>query len=244
SAELPAQMAAFKMQQARWARGSLQTARKLMGPLLRSDQPLRVKIMGLIHLTQYMVHPMILIGMLLTLPMSLSHSPIFGWAPLLFAAAIGPPLMYFTAEEPGGPDWTERLKLIPGLILLGIGLSFNNSRAAFAGLLLRRKGTFQRTPKFALKNRSGRWEHSQYALKQDLWTWGEMLLSFYGFFNVAFFSTQGDLGFLPWLIVYAAGFLYVGGVTLTQTARKRSFLRLKQNSANLLRKIQLPNENS
>lgn len=152
--------------------------------------------------------------------------------------------MYFAAEEPGGPGWKARLKLIPGMILLGIGLSFNNSRAAFAGLLLRKKGTFQRTPKFALKNRGGRWEHSQYALKQDLWTWGEVLLSIYGFFNIVFLSMQGNLGFLPWLLIYTAGFLYVGGGTLMQAARKESFLRMEQSSAGILRKGRFPHGNS
>jgi len=57
-AELPAQISAFKRQQARWAQGSIQTALKLLGPLLRSAQPWSVKLEGVVHLTSYLVHPM------------------------------------------------------------------------------------------------------------------------------------------------------------------------------------------
>jgi cellulose synthase/poly-beta-1,6-N-acetylglucosamine synthase-like glycosyltransferase len=52
-AELPPQISAFKRQQARWAQGSIQTALKLIGPLLRSEQPWRVKLEGSVHLTGY-----------------------------------------------------------------------------------------------------------------------------------------------------------------------------------------------
>jgi len=43
-AELPPQINAFKTQQHRWAKGSIQTGRKLLPRILRSDQPARVKL--------------------------------------------------------------------------------------------------------------------------------------------------------------------------------------------------------
>ena len=68
-AELPAQISAFKRQQARWAQGSMETALKLLRPLLRSQQPWRVKLEGVLHLTGYLVHPLMLAIILLSFPM-------------------------------------------------------------------------------------------------------------------------------------------------------------------------------
>ena len=59
-AELPVQISAFKRQQSRWAQGSIQTVLKMIGPLLRSSQPWRVKLGGVVHLTNYLVHPLML----------------------------------------------------------------------------------------------------------------------------------------------------------------------------------------
>ncbi|NIO72790.1 MAG: glycosyltransferase, partial [Anaerolineae bacterium] len=86
-AELPAQISGFKRQQARWAQGSIQTALKLLGPLLRSDQPWSVKLEGVVHLTGYLVHPLMLLVVLLTLPMSFSRSWVLAAAPWLVIAA-------------------------------------------------------------------------------------------------------------------------------------------------------------
>ncbi len=228
-AELPVQMAAYKSQQARWAKGSLQTARKLLWPLLRSSQPVRVKIAGALHLTAYLVHPLVLGAMLLALPMSFSRSPVLHWVPLLMFAALGPPLLYFTAAAPDGPDGRGRLKLLPGLILLGIGLSFNNSRTALAGLFFPGRGAFQRTPKFAVRRPEERWERSGYALKQDPWVWAEALL---GWFAVAcalrlYPSAEAGVygGFVLWLIVYAASFGYVVTITVAQAARRYAWAK-------------------
>ena len=224
-AELPAPMLAFKKQQARWAKGSLQTARKLLWQLIRSSNRLEFKVEGILHLTAYLVHPLILSVLLLAIPLSLAHSPVLNWTPLLMVATAGPPLLYLTASTPNGPDWRTRLKLIPGLVLLGIGLSFNNSRAALAGLVLPGRGNFERTPKFALRHAQEMWEHSRYALTPDRSVWGEVLLSIIAVVCIAFAGPGGYWGFVPWLTLYAISFGYVAGVTILQTVRQRTIAR-------------------
>lgn len=215
--ELPAQMTAYKNQQARWARGSLQTARKLFWPLLRSSQPLPVKLEGTLHLTAYLVHPLILTVMVLALPMSFSASPILHWGPWLMIAAVGPPLLLLAAAAPEGPGWRGRLKLIPGLLLLGIGLAFNNSRAALAGLFLPTPGTFRRTPKFAVRHRAERWERSSYALAHYPAVWGEIVLGMFAAASIFLAGPQRHWGFIPWLILYSLSFGYVTAVTFFQS---------------------------
>ncbi|MCK4898684.1 MAG: glycosyltransferase family 2 protein, partial [Anaerolineales bacterium] len=96
-AELPEHISAFKSQQFRWAKGSIQTAKKLLGDLWQSSQPLVVKIEGTIHLTHYAVHPLMLINLLLILPLLLTENHLLNIYPIFTLAAIGPLFMYMTA---------------------------------------------------------------------------------------------------------------------------------------------------
>src|SRR3954470_9886957 len=50
-AEVPVEMNSFKSQQHRWAKGSIQTCMKLLPTILRSKQPLKVKVEAFFHLT-------------------------------------------------------------------------------------------------------------------------------------------------------------------------------------------------
>jgi len=68
-AEVPVTINAFKSQQHRWAKGSIQTAKKNLGKLFKSDVSLLVKIQAVLHLTHYMVHPMMLLVVLTSIPM-------------------------------------------------------------------------------------------------------------------------------------------------------------------------------
>ena len=210
-AELPVQMDAYKRQQARWAKGTMQTARKLIGPLLRSSQPFRVKVEGVLHLTGYLVHPLILLLVLLS-PLMAAFAPdseVLRIAPWLMLAASGPPLMYLVSRTPNGPALRQRMLLLPWMIVMGMGLSLNNGRAALEGLLGRESGTFLRTPKFAVSSIAGRWESSVYALPRDRWVWAELALSLMALVSVAIVAVNRHWGFLPWLFVYMLGF---GGV--------------------------------
>lgn len=64
--EVPLTVPSYKKQQARWANGSLRTARKIL-PTLLTQQGLGFKkrLEALIHLTAYLVHPMMFISFLL-----------------------------------------------------------------------------------------------------------------------------------------------------------------------------------
>jgi hypothetical protein len=231
-AELPAQISAFKRQQARWAQGSIQTALKLLGPLLHSDQPWSVKLEGVIHLTSYSVHPLMLLVVLLTLPMSFSRSWVLAVAPWLMVAAVGPPLMYTVAQAADGltglakvgEHWRYRLRALPLLVLLGMGLALSNTWAVLKAILGLRQG-FQRTPKFALRRRGDTWVGSIYALSGDSLIWGELGLTV---FALALLAAPGvNCGFAPWLLLYAGGFGYVAGVSLRQAHQQRRWLAMQ-----------------
>ena len=223
-AELPAQISGFKRQQARWAQGSIQTALKLLGPLLRSDQPWSVKLEGVVHLTSYLVHPLILLVVPLTLPMSFSRSWVLDAAPWLMIAAVGPPLLYTVAQIAEGQHWRYRLRALPLLAMLGMGLALSNTWAVLKAVLRLRQG-FQRTPKFALRRSGDTWVGSVYALGRDSLVWGELGLAV---FVLALLAAPGvRWGFVPWLLLYASGLGYVAGVSLRQAHQRRRWLAMQ-----------------
>src|SRR6201997_126741 len=67
-AELPVEMTAFKTQQARWAKGLIQTAKKILPRVLKSKQPFRVKLEAWYHLTANISYPLMIVLSVLLLP--------------------------------------------------------------------------------------------------------------------------------------------------------------------------------
>jgi cellulose synthase/poly-beta-1,6-N-acetylglucosamine synthase-like glycosyltransferase len=220
-AELPVEIAAYKNQQARWARGSLQTARKMLIPLISSALPLRIKIMGVIHLTHYLVHPLLLLSIVFSLVIKLQASEVFEWIPVLMLLALITPLLFLTGQAPESPPWLIRLKLIPAAMLLSIGMSVNNAQAALKGLLGPAEGTFFRTPKYALKQHSDHWETSRYALSRDSWGILEfvlIILSIWGMINAI---RVREFYMIPWLLLYGSGYGLTTMISLEQMIRRK-----------------------
>lgn len=222
-AELPAQLDAFKRQQFRWAKGSLQTARKLASDVWQVDEPLPVRLAGLIHLTSYAVHPLMLLALLLALPMGYWAGSLMRFFPWFALVAVGPPLMYSLARTSQTPRMRDRLRVIPLLTLLGFGISLNNTVAAVEALTGR--GTpFRRTPKFDLHDRADSWADSVYALPQNPVVWGELALAGYALLTMFLLWPQHGWAIVPWMLVYAAGYLSVAGVSFAQSWQRRRAL--------------------
>jgi cellulose synthase/poly-beta-1,6-N-acetylglucosamine synthase-like glycosyltransferase len=153
-AELPAQMSALRAQQARWAKGGIETARKLLGTLWRSAQPLRVKAAGTVHLTAHLAYPLVLLAALTHPALIWLESTGAGPGPLYFAALsvgmvgfAGVFLAQLFAQRALYPDWLRRTALHFPLFMAGtVGLALSNTHAA-ARALLGRTTPFVRTPK-------------------------------------------------------------------------------------------------
>ncbi len=209
-AELPPQMAAYKQQQARWAQGSTQTLRQFFWPLWQAQLTFGQRIMATLHLCQYLPHPLMLCMLLLTPPLMLAHGlenlPL---APLGIMG-LGPPLLFVITQRTLYPDWQQRIVAFPVLLALGMGIAWNNTQAVMRGL--RASGfEFRRTPKFAAD-----WSASNYALRQDATVWGELLLAFYALAGVLV-AQQHYPALLPYVALYALGFLFVAGWSLRDT---------------------------
>jgi cellulose synthase/poly-beta-1,6-N-acetylglucosamine synthase-like glycosyltransferase len=220
-AELPVQLNAFKRQQFRWAKGSIQTALKLMKNLWQARQPVWLKFMGTLHLTNYAVHPLMLLNLLLTLPMALSDSPFLLITPLFVFSAIGPPLLYWTAMQQSSPlPLSSRLGRLSLLIALGTGLSLNNTRAVLEAVL-NIQSDFKRTPKFAVTHQSERWQTSTYALPRDPAVWLELVLAVYAVGLLGWSISWGIWWLIPWLTMYAGGYSHIAGLAFVQAWETR-----------------------
>jgi len=174
-AELPPQIAAYKAQQARWAKGVTQNLFRLIGKVWQSEHiTLAQKIMATIHLCQYM--PQVLLLILTILNPILMVAGILQGLPLapLGLAGLAAPIMYVISQHQLYPDWHKRLIAFPVLIAIGSGVMFTNTVGVFEAIL-RRPNNIKRTPKFSDKV----WAGNQYALRTDWTILCELALTLY-----------------------------------------------------------------
>jgi cellulose synthase/poly-beta-1,6-N-acetylglucosamine synthase-like glycosyltransferase len=223
-AEVPVTITALKSQQHRWAKGSIQTARKTLGRVLGAPLPLRVKFQACLHLTRYLVHPLMLAVVLLSIPML--HTPLIREASggplllfgLLWLSSLGPSALYLMSQRALYRDWRRNARFLPALMGLAVGVSVNNTKAVVEALLNVRGG-FVRTPKYGIESRGGEWRDKSYRLPATGVAIGELACGCYALLGVGLFLHAGKL--LPgmFLMLYTLGFFYVFSLSLRQSRR-------------------------
>ena len=213
-ADLPARVNDFKSQQHRWARGTAQAMRKLLGPILRSAVRPRVKLAATAHLTSGFCYPLLVALGLLLLPAILlrQESPyLLLWidAPLFLLGTVGVAGCYAAGQRragrPGSRAWLE----VPLAMSVGIGLSLHNSAAVATGLF-RSGGVFARTPKIPANARNPPTLYRSNAV----WSlWGEAALALYFWVCIAAAGLNGRWWSLPFLYLFAHGYslMVLGG---------------------------------
>ncbi|MFQ5341287.1 MAG: cellulose synthase family protein [Anaerolineae bacterium] len=219
-AELPPQIHGFKGQQFRWAKGSIQVARKLARPLLSQDVSPWVRLQGLIHLTGYLIHPLMVVLLLAVVPLIITRAQSPAGFAYLGLATLGPPLLYGVAQRSAYPDWRRRMLSFPVLALIGTGIALSNTQAV-AEALLDRKTAFKRTPKFRIEDRHDRWAGKSYALDRDPLVLGELALACYAGLGIVAAWQTGQWLVIPYLLLYALGFGLVAALTLLHSRKGR-----------------------
>jgi cellulose synthase/poly-beta-1,6-N-acetylglucosamine synthase-like glycosyltransferase len=220
-AELPPQINAFKRQQFRWAKGSMQAALKLGPSLLRARLPWFKRLQGLLHLTNYGVHPLMVILLLCTLPFLLTHASVSDYLGFLSLASLGPPILYgLSQKDLHGPGWLKQFSAFPLLMLLGTGIAWNNTRAVWEALVGRRN-QFLRTPKFRVEGRQDSWSDNPYALPLDWDTVCELGLAAYACVAIFLAVRQRNYYMTPFLLLYALSFGYIALLDIVHSARGR-----------------------
>jgi cellulose synthase/poly-beta-1,6-N-acetylglucosamine synthase-like glycosyltransferase len=208
-AELPASFAAFRAQQARWAEGTIATARALLPALRRGEWPRRIKREATFHLTTHVVYPATLLVALTALPALFARRalglPIPAFVDVALAAAVILPVRRFyrvAARRVGGRPPAPRD--LPYLLLTGVALAASNTLAVLRGL--RRAPTpFARTPKPVGIGGLGA-PLGYRAAPKPLLRALDASLAAYLTFGVAFATTHGALGAAPFLAALAFAF--------------------------------------
>jgi cellulose synthase/poly-beta-1,6-N-acetylglucosamine synthase-like glycosyltransferase len=220
-AEVPVEMNAFKSQQHRWAKGSIQTCRKLLPRILRSKLPFGVKAEAFFHLTANFNYILMCVLSLLIFPsMVIRYN--MGWyemilidVPLFFAATFSFCNFYMVCQREIHTDWLARLKYVPFLMSVGIGLSVNNTRAVVEALL-GRQSEFTRTPKYRIEGDADDWLTKKYRQSVSVQPLVELMLGLYFTATVFYALANGIYGTLPFLVLFQVGFLYTGLLSLVQ----------------------------
>jgi cellulose synthase/poly-beta-1,6-N-acetylglucosamine synthase-like glycosyltransferase len=221
-AELPVEMNAFKSQQHRWAKGSIQTFMKLMPRILRSNQPFHVKAEAFFHLSANFNYPLMCVLSVLMAPSMIIRYNM-GWyemllidVPLFFAATASVANFYMVCQRELYPQtWTERLKYLPFLMSIGIGLAINNTKAVIEAVF-HKPSEFARTPKYRIEDGSDEWRGKKYRQSVALQPMIEVALGLYFTATVFYALANGIYGTLPFLVLFQVGFLYTGLMSLVQ----------------------------
>ena len=236
-AEIPTNINALKSQQHRWAKGSIQTALKILPQMMkRKDVSIFKKIQAILHLTHYMVHPIIVTMTLLILPLLIwghrNFTPhvIIPLVVLMLISMMAPSTLYVFSQKVAYPDWKSKLKFLPGLMALGMGLAVNNSLGVLQAIFRQNHGEFVRTPKLgAMVEKTDSASTNvlpEKASKPYRIPLSRMFLieTFMGIWAaLAFARYLSMFKFLvgPILLLHAAGFLYVGFISVIHEMRTK-----------------------
>jgi cellulose synthase/poly-beta-1,6-N-acetylglucosamine synthase-like glycosyltransferase len=218
--ELPVEMNSFKSQQARWAKGLMQTAKKILPRVLRADVPFEVKAEALFHLTGNISYPLMVLLSTLLLPAMIVRF-YQGWAqmlvidlPLFLASSCSISGFYLAAQRALYPaTWKRKIVYVPFVMAVGIGLSVRNAKAVLEAIFGVRS-EFARTPKYRIEGQSGTWRRKGYRNRAGWMPYMEVALGLY-FAGTVYYAIQNE-NYLtaPFLLLFVWGYLYTGLMSL------------------------------
>jgi cellulose synthase/poly-beta-1,6-N-acetylglucosamine synthase-like glycosyltransferase len=221
-AELPVEMTAFKTQQARWAKGLIQTGMKILPRVLKSDQPFRVKLEAWYHLTANLSYPLMVILSVLLLPAMVIRF-YQGWfqmlyidIPLFLASTFSISSFYLVSQRELFPKtWPRALLYLPFLMALGIGLTVTNTRAVLEALI-GKQTAFARTPKYRVESRTDKIRATTYRKRLGWVPWVELLIGSYFAMTVYYAMQNENYLTVPFLLLFVVGYWYTGLMSLLQ----------------------------
>ena len=223
ASELPVDMNGFKAQQARWAKGLMQTARKILPRVLRSKVPFKVKSEAFFHLTANISYPLMVLLSTMLLPAMIVRF-YQGWfqmlvidLPLFLASTCSISSFYLAAQKELHPkSWLKTFLYMPFVMATGIGISVRNAQAVLEALI-GKKSEFARTPKFSIEGKSGTFAAKKYRNKAGWMPYFEVALGLYFALTVIYSIRNENYATVPFLLLFVWGYLYTGFVSLSQS---------------------------
>ncbi len=228
--EVPAQMSGFRRQQHRWARGSLECARRLVPGIWRSDARTAVKFQATIHLTSYAIH-LLLFGITVLYPVvvlaAAEHPGFRTFAGVAYPFALfslAPVVFFVTGQRQLHRSWWRELPRILSVALIGPGLMLNTVRAA-TEIRLRPDPEFERTAKFgtAAADRGAAqggasWMRKRYQVRFDRLVIAEVGLGLYCGMTAWLAWQHENWAILTYAVLFGVGLLSVASLTAAQSA--------------------------
>ncbi|HEY3288502.1 MAG TPA: glycosyltransferase family 2 protein [Anaerolineae bacterium] len=220
--ELPETLLAFKQQQARWARGGAQCARKLLPQIARSQWPAFHKVAAFIHITGYFSSVPVLLLVLISPLLALIHSQHVALPIWLSLLGVLPILELLTAQAVQHRV-RQFIQFVPFAVGLSIGLALSETIAVLVGLLDHAAGEFSRTPKPAnagvvrdngsvsQRNPERAVKAAAYHLRPDWTARVEMLLGLYASAICILIAAQSAWLLMLPVLFYASCYLGVAG---------------------------------
>jgi cellulose synthase/poly-beta-1,6-N-acetylglucosamine synthase-like glycosyltransferase len=220
--ELPIEMTAFKTQQARWAKGLIQTSIKMLPRIFKSNVPRRIKIEAVYHLTANLSYPLMIVMTALLIPAMICRF-YQGWFqmllidfPLFTASSASIAVFYLASQRELYPKtWMKTFFYLPFLMALGIGLTVTNSKAVMEALF-GIKSAFVRTPKYRVAQKGEKSQAAKYRKRLKLAPWIELLIGTYFLLAIIYTFTNHNYFTAPFLILFVIGYWYTGLMSLLQ----------------------------
>ena len=140
--------------------------------------------------------------------------------PLFFAATASVANFYVVSQRELYPDWKARLKYLPFLMSIGIGLAVNNTRAVLEALF-RTRSAFARTPKYGIERGADEWAGKKYRQAVAVQPLIELALGLYFTVTVFYALANGIYGTLPFLVLFQVGLPLHGAAVGHPAVRRR-----------------------
>ncbi len=228
--DLPESMKSYKLQQNRWVSGSIDTAVRLLLPILRSSLGLKQKIDLTFYLTGNCVYLLLLMLILMVPPAVLarvSAPTIVPWLwidlPFFLFATLSVIVFYSRSQPSSRRSLRFYCARLPQLMALGLGMTLHNSRAVFKGLFGRAR-VFERTPKGSSDRQvesSRSPGRSRSAGRVDWLICGEGLIACYLGASLLVAIKSGSIVSVPFLSLFVLGYLYVFARSFQQLLARR-----------------------
>jgi cellulose synthase/poly-beta-1,6-N-acetylglucosamine synthase-like glycosyltransferase len=225
-AELPADINALKTQQFRWTKGAVETAKKILPLVMKSDLPLKMKMESFVHLTSNIVFPFIIIVALLNVPLVIIKNTVGGFdkyysmMSVFVLASVSTFLFYSFAQKAIHLDWRKRLLMFPLFLAGSMGFAVNNTKAVLEAIVGKKTG-FARTPKDGMVGvkkveNKGSYAHRKISPVVVI----ELLLTLYFVVGIIISAYYVEIAAIPFQLLFLMGFGTVGYMSLRHALGK------------------------
>jgi cellulose synthase/poly-beta-1,6-N-acetylglucosamine synthase-like glycosyltransferase len=210
--EVPPTMSAFRMQQSRWARGSVQCAKKLIGKVWASPHlNLLQKVEGTLHLSYYTISLWMFLGLVVTVPLLALNKFPYVTNPIYLALfgllTVSSFALYYTALRMQKFEFKKKAQFMGLLGLIGYGLSAKCSIEMIKGFF-KDGGPYERVPKYNITKNTDSTESKSYKVLHSVPSI-EIFFMLYAALGLFFAAVNSSYGVMIYLLIYLFGYLTV-----------------------------------